>query len=110
LSHSAVGSGSTPVKPGSVRDNPTKQPVEETYCDMSEELEGYWVGPMPVGEFTEEFFSTPPERQTDKPQFSKSHFDSMLKFLRETHMYDSMVSILRVVKHNLPVGVLAPLL
>jgi len=68
---------------------------------MSEELEGCWVGPMPVEGFTETFFPTPPEGQKNKPQFSKTHFDSMLKFRRETDMYNPMVSILRVVKHNL---------
>jgi len=96
LAHSLTGSGTTPIKKSAQSSNhesPRNIPAQETYRNMATELAGYWVGPMPPEKFTDVFFPPSSAKHLDKPEFSKTYFNSLKQYARETDSYDPIVSI-----------------
>jgi len=73
-----------------------KIPTDEIFRDMPEDLTGCWVGPMPVEEFTDEFFPLPSNAQKNNPQFSKTYFASLGRCTQMTDTYESIVSICKL--------------
>jgi hypothetical protein len=61
--------------------------TDELYLELAAEMSPYFVGPMPVSDFLEEFLPLP---QVDVP-FTEGMFDSVLASQDEGGMYDPFV-------------------
>ena len=91
----SLGSGSSPFKrkeQGTFGDRTTIRPAKEVQQEMEAELCHQWVGPMPVKEFFEKCL--PGSNLQGMPRVRKDYFDTIPvgKAVKETDMYDPMVS------------------
>lgn len=68
-------------------------PTTELYLDLAAEMSPYFVGPMPVSDFLEEFLPLPdgPDLLQVEPSFKEGMFDSVLASSDEADMYTPFV-------------------
>ncbi|KAF9537225.1 hypothetical protein CPC08DRAFT_824729 [Agrocybe pediades] len=94
---SAKGTGSSPIK-HSVQGSShgATEAQKDIFKAMAKELKGRWVGPMPIGDFLDEFLGEVP---TNKPRESAKWnkvFEDMPSYTLESEMYTDVLG--RLVK------------
>ncbi|KAF8967491.1 hypothetical protein BDZ97DRAFT_1803556 [Flammula alnicola] len=60
---------------------------------MARELDGQWVGPMPIHDFMEQFLPETDETLEARPAFSDVHFQDMDVYKKETEMYGPFIAL-----------------